>query len=244
MKSTMIAALPLFAVALAAPTRRSEYDISITLINDQSGAGIAQRVPSGGHPISINGIWGPIQASSAQLNDVNPNGRHVYCEFVVGDDSYELTTEKTWVDLDGVSGPGLVDLAAATVSCYVDGEKLANENVRRSEFDINVTLFNDQTGANDVRGVPSGGYDNSITTLFAGSRLDVGGRIKASAAQLATVFIPGDRRIDCQFKLGGRVVAFSNLATWVDLDGVPGAGLVDLTDGKLSCTVAGEQLSN
>lgn len=241
MKSTIIASLSFFAIALAAPTRRAEYDISITLFNDQTGAGVQERVPSAGSPISVTGIWGPIEASSAQLNDVNPDGKHVSCEFTIGESHFALTTEQTWVDFD-ISGPAPVDLSSATVSCYVS----STEKARRAEFDINVTLFNDQSGANDVRGVPSGGFENSVKGLFAGSRLDVDGRIIATAAQLATVFVPGDRKIDCYFKfpVDGRKAEFGNLATWVDLDGVPGAGLVDLTEAKVACVVENEVLSN
>jgi hypothetical protein len=259
MKTFTTAISLLTTAALAAPTRRSEYDITLTLTNDFAGKSSTRSIASGNYPNSIPLNWGQdttfltdgsVKASSIILNDIAKSGKRVDCTVVSGTTSFPLNTEQNWLSLKSIAGAnGLADLTAssATVACTVQGETISSRSAaapaKRSEFDIKVKLTNDKTGASFAAAAPSGNFDNSVSGLFAGSELEVDGRIQASSAELKTVFIEGDRAINCQFKIGGAVVAFSNLATWVDLDGVPGAGLVDLTDAKLACLVEGEVIS-
>jgi hypothetical protein len=256
MKSTFITALPLLGAALAAPAvRRSEYDIKITLTNDLSGASATHGVPSGGFNNSVSSIWaqdenfmteGAIKASSAMLNEVNPNGKFVTCKIRIdGGEPFILSTEQTFVDLDGTPRAILVDLTEATVSCEVEDEQAVPKlKTKRSEFDISVTLIDDRTGAKAEAKVPSGGSQNAVKSLWRDPGLIVGGRIRATSAQLTHPTVDGDRRIDCSFinSIGGVAFAvFNSLQTWVDLDGIVGPELVDLTNAKIACFVKREQ---
>lgn len=247
MKTFAAISFGLFATALAAPAaRRSEYDIPITFTNDQLSTPlrVTGRFPSGGYANSLEAILGPIEVTSAQLIPPNANGKFIFCELQVGGAYFQLTTNKDFVDIDGTPA-NPQSLAGGTVACWVEAEH--SVKTRRSEFDIAVQLFDDSVagnGRNDVRGVPSGGFENSVKAVFAGSRLDVGGRILASAAQLQMPGQAGDRDINCHFTLvDGSVVYLNQDVNFADLNNVPGAQQVDITNATIACLVEGEKVS-
>jgi len=111
---------------------------------------------------------------------------------------------------------------------------------RRAEFDIAVKLTNDQSGASAVAYFPSDNAVIPVSSLLSSSPLVAGGRILATSAEMQNLAEYGNRDVKCVFSLGGSVVEFSNLATWADLDQVPGAALVDVTDATIAC-LAGEE---
>lgn len=248
MKTSAAISFGLFATAFAAPAvRRSEYDIPVTFTNDQLATPlrVTGRFPSGGYANSLEAILGPIEVTSAQLIPPNVNGKFIFCELQVGGAYFQLTTNKDFVDIDGFPA-NPQSLAGGTVACWVEGEYSVKKE-RRSEFDIAVQLFDDSVagnGRNDIRGVPSGSFENSVKAVFAGSKLDVGGRILASAAQLQMPGQAGDRAIDCHFTLvDGSVVYLNQDVNFADLNNIPGAQQVDITDATITCLVEGEQVA-
>lgn len=246
MKTFAAISLGLLSTALAAPAiRRSEYDIPITFTNDQESTPlrVTRSVASGGFANSLEAIFGPIEVTSAQLIPPNANVKFIFCELQVDGVYFQLTTNKDFVDIDGTPA-NPKSLTGGTVACWVEGEQ--SVKIRRSEFDIAVQLFDDSVegnGHNDVRGVPSGGFENSVQAVFAGSRLDVGGRILASSAQLQMPGQAGDRDINCHFTLvDGSVVYLNQDVNFADLNNVPGAQQVDITDATIACVIEGEQV--
>jgi hypothetical protein len=119
---------------------------------------------------------------------------------------------------------------------------LAAPSAKRSEYDINVTLINDITGATITRGVPSGNYANSISGIYSGTPLVIDGRVKASSAQLAGNPQVNGKAITCIIAFAGKTLSINNWNTYVDIDGTPVADPQDVTEGTIACSVEGEAL--
>lgn len=112
---------------------------------------------------------------------------------------------------------------------------------KRSEHDIIVSIHSSGNGKTVMKGIPLGGYKNSIAAVFRGSDIDVNGRITASIITL------GDNKLDstdvtCYIQFGDTTRQVTNWTPWLNLgginskDGTP----VDVTDGTIACNVAGE----
>jgi hypothetical protein len=256
MKS-FIAAATLLTAALAAPAaKRSEYDIEVTLTNDYFGRSLSRRLPSGNYPNSIKLnfddpdflIDGAVKASSVTLEDIKKDGKRVSCNIVSGGQAAFIDTDHTYASLRNFVGAEKegVDLSAtgATIACTVEGEVINTPKVRRSEFDLEVALYDDQHGTTVIKGVPSGNYDNSVSAIYGDSNLVWDGRIKATSIELKTNWIEeGGRSVSCWFKLGDKTVEINSDRPYADIDDIPGANVVDVTDAKLACYVEGEQIN-
>jgi hypothetical protein len=100
---------------------------------------------------------------------------------------------------------------------------------------VTVQFSNDQTGANANVPVITDGTPYAVSTLFAGTAVDINGRIIATSAQL-TQFVQGTF---CVVKAGDTVIGNLNTdKTFADLDGNPNAAIpTDLTGTVLICEV-------
>jgi hypothetical protein len=100
---------------------------------------------------------------------------------------------------------------------------------------VTIQFSNDQTGANADVKVTANGNPNAVSTLFAGTSINKGGRIIATSAQL-TQFVQGTF---CVVKAGNTVIANLNTdKTFADLDGNHNAAIpTDVTNDVIICEV-------
>jgi hypothetical protein len=250
---TFLTLTTLLAAALAAPTKRSLYDINLVLHNDFTGRSSLRAVASGDYanPIPLN--WetdtafltdGHVKASSMTLQGVT-SGENVRVECTVSSNgqSFTLNTDTDWVTFRGIGdAQGLADFSAseATVACLA-GEELEGPAKlhKRSEFDVEIKLTNDFTGASATARTPSGGAVLPISALFSGSVLQgEDGLIKASSVEFITTYPnAGTGIVSCGLAAEATSVTVGTQRTFADLDPKVAAGLIDVTEANLACYV-------
>ncbi|KAF2011057.1 hypothetical protein BU24DRAFT_427266 [Aaosphaeria arxii CBS 175.79] len=124
MKTTSAVAFALFGAALSAPSLRERQvpTVTLSLINDQSGANAPATVNADGTVYTIPSLFsgsrvdnaGNILASSAQLVKFPTD---VYCSFNAPGKTVNINSRQTWVDLDLTPGAVPVNLNGFTFTC-------------------------------------------------------------------------------------------------------------------------------
>lgn len=253
----------LLTAALAAPTqKRSLYDINLVLHNDFLGRQSLRAVTSGNYanPIPLN--WktdtnflteGHVKASSMSLKGVT-SGANVRVECVVSShgQSFPLNTDNDWVTFSPIGDVhGLADftVSEATVACLageeLDGEGPAKTKTKmmmhkRAEFDIEIKLANEVTGASATARTPSGDAVIPVSALFSGSALENDdGIIEASSVEFRTIYpsVGGDAIVDCFLAARANGVRFGSKQAFRDLTPNTGAATIDVTEANLACVV-------
>lgn len=100
---------------------------------------------------------------------------------------------------------------------------------------VTIQFANDQTGHNANVAVVANGNQNYVSTLFAGTSIDINGRIIATSAQL-TQFVQGT---NCVVASGLTAIAdLTTDHTFADLDGNPNAAVpTDVTGDTIVCHI-------
>jgi hypothetical protein len=110
----------------------------------------------------------------------------------------------------------------------------APTNTVRNVPSLTFQLTNDLTGAHASATTLGDGLSRNLTDLFAGSAIadKNTGSIKATSAQLTHGFSDATR---CFFQNVNDVINFDGRHTWVDLDGVSGAGEKEMRGFNVQC---------